>query len=113
MYDVEQEPVVRKRARAVDLSILIVTWNSERWIDRCLRSIPAACEGLEYEVVVHDNASTDRTIDHLGEAKVLRASENVQVAVSIDESEVAGMVPAIPERSLQVRPVAIAAGHRP
>jgi len=38
------------------LSILIVTWNSERWIDRCLRSIPAACEGLEYEVVVHDNS---------------------------------------------------------
>ena len=43
--------------RALDLSILIVTWNSERWIDRCLRSIPAGCEGLEYEVVVHDNSS--------------------------------------------------------
>jgi len=39
------------------LSILIVTWNSERWIDRCLRSIPAACEGLDYEIVVHDNSS--------------------------------------------------------
>jgi GT2 family glycosyltransferase len=38
------------------LSILIVTWNSERWIDRCLRSIPAACEGLDYEIVVHDNS---------------------------------------------------------
>jgi N-acetylglucosaminyl-diphospho-decaprenol L-rhamnosyltransferase len=76
MYDVEQAPVVRTRARALDLSILIVTWNSERWIDRCLRSIPAACEGLEYEVVVHDNASTDRTLDHLGEANVLRSTEN-------------------------------------
>jgi GT2 family glycosyltransferase len=38
------------------LSILIVTWNSERWIDRCLRSIPAACDGLGYEVVIHDNS---------------------------------------------------------
>jgi len=47
---------------AMDLSILIVTWNSERWIDRCLRSIPAACEGLEYEVVLHDNASDDATL---------------------------------------------------
>ena len=46
------------KTRALDLSILIVTWNSERWIERCLRSIPAACEGLEYEVVIHDN-STD------------------------------------------------------
>ncbi len=76
MFDVEQVPVVRTRARALDLSILIVTWNSERWIDRCLRSIPAACEGLAYEVVVHDNASTDSTLEHLGEASVLRSTKN-------------------------------------
>ena len=49
-------PSPSSRLRTMDLSILIVTWNSERWIDRCLRSIPAACEGLEYEVVVHDNS---------------------------------------------------------
>jgi GT2 family glycosyltransferase len=76
MFDLEQVPAVRPRARAVDLSILIVTWNSERWIDRCLRSIPAACEGLEYEVVVHDNASTDSTLQHLGDANILRSSRN-------------------------------------
>ena len=76
MFEVEQAPIVRPRVRALDLSILIVTWNSERWIDRCLRSIPAACEGLEYEVVVHDNASSDRTLDHLGEANVLRSTKN-------------------------------------
>jgi N-acetylglucosaminyl-diphospho-decaprenol L-rhamnosyltransferase len=51
--------------KPLDLSILIVTWNSERFIDRCLRSIPAACEGLAYEVVVHDNASVDDTLSHL------------------------------------------------
>jgi len=39
-----------------ELSILIVTWNSERWIDRCLRSIPAACDGLAYQVVQWDNS---------------------------------------------------------
>ncbi|HJT17361.1 MAG TPA: glycosyltransferase family 2 protein [Thermoanaerobaculia bacterium] len=38
------------------LSILIVTWNSERWIDRCLQSIPAACEGVPREVVLWDNS---------------------------------------------------------
>jgi|SRR5581483_9754308 len=47
---------------AVDLSILIVTWNSERWIDRCLRALPAACEGLAYEVVLYDNSSSDGTL---------------------------------------------------
>lgn len=59
-----------------DLSILIVTWNSGRFIDRCLRSIAAACEGLSYEVVVHDNASDDDTLAHLGEAQVIRSISN-------------------------------------
>lgn len=49
-------------SRVLDLSIVIVTWNSERWIERCLRSIPAACDGLRYEVVIHDNASADATV---------------------------------------------------
>ncbi|HEX6640058.1 MAG TPA: glycosyltransferase family 2 protein [Thermoanaerobaculia bacterium] len=61
---------------ALDLSILIVTWNSGRFIDRCLRSIAAACEGLSYEVVIHDNASSDDTLAHLGEASVIRSISN-------------------------------------
>src|SRR5207302_9804164 len=44
------------------LDIVIVTWNSERWIERCLRSLPAACDGLSYDVVVYDNSSADRTL---------------------------------------------------
>lgn len=64
-------------ARAIDLSILIVTWNSERWIDRCLRSIPAACEGLAYEVLVYDNASHDGTLGRInGNARVIRSQRN-------------------------------------
>lgn len=47
------------------LSILIVTWNSERWIERCLASLPAACEGLDYEVLIHDNASSDATLERM------------------------------------------------
>lgn len=57
MIEEAERATPRTEVRALDLSILIVTWNSERWIDRCLRSIPAGCEGLEYEVVVHDNSS--------------------------------------------------------
>lgn len=60
----EAAPVLREapRARTADISILIVTWNSARWIDRCLASIPAACEGLEHEIIVYDNASSDDTL---------------------------------------------------
>lgn len=65
-FDSAARPVGRAAAQAaepqrVDVSILIVTWNSARWIERCLASIPAACEGLAYEVVVFDNASADQT----------------------------------------------------
>src|SRR5258705_6077282 len=56
MMEEAEETRTRTEVRALDLSILIVTWNSERWIDRCLQSIPAGCEGLEYEVVIHDNS---------------------------------------------------------
>ena len=64
----------------VELSILIVTWNSERWIERCLRSIDAACDGIAYEVLVYDNASTDATLSCVGQAPspvtVIRSSAN-------------------------------------
>jgi N-acetylglucosaminyl-diphospho-decaprenol L-rhamnosyltransferase len=65
----------------VDLSILIVTWNSERWIERCLGSIAAACEGIAYEVLVYDNASSDGTLSRVGQAPspvahVIRSNEN-------------------------------------
>ena len=67
------------KTAAVDLSILIVTWNSERWIERCLRSIPEACEGIEYEVLLHDNASRDRTLSIVSCApsiRVIRSDRN-------------------------------------
>lgn len=76
------------RARALDLSILIVTWNSERWIERCLQSIPAACDGLEYEIVVADNASEDRTLSIVGttRANVLRSSTNAGFAAGTNRA---------------------------
>lgn len=66
MYEPMLTTAAAPLARTVELSVVIVTWNSERWIDRCLRSIPAACEGLQYEVIVHDNASEDRTLSIVG-----------------------------------------------
>lgn len=64
--------------QTIDVSILIVTWNSERWIERCLRSIDAACEGLAYEVLIYDNASNDATLQRIpsAEARVIRSTKN-------------------------------------
>jgi GT2 family glycosyltransferase len=70
----------RPQPAVLDLSILIVTWNSERFIDRCLRSISAACNGLSYEVVVYDNASGDGTLGRLGDVHVIRSLSNLGFA---------------------------------
>jgi len=60
------------------VSIVIVTWNSSRWIDGCLRSIPEACGGMAYEIVIYDNASSDRTLQLVTDrgAQVIRSTVN-------------------------------------
>lgn len=43
----------------MDLSIVIVNWNTREDLRQCLVSIPAGCAGYEYEIFVVDNASAD------------------------------------------------------
>ncbi len=45
------------------ISFIILTWNSEKTIENCLRSIAHLCEsqGTDYEIIVVDNGSTDQT----------------------------------------------------
>ena len=45
-----------------DVRIVIVSWNVERLLERCLRSLPGACAGLDWECVVVDNASRDNSV---------------------------------------------------
>ena len=43
------------------LSIIIITWNSEEFIEKCLRSIFDTKGSIDLEVIVVDNASQDGT----------------------------------------------------
>jgi len=43
----------------MDLSIIIVNWNSATFVKKCLESIYANADGLEFEIVVVDNNSRD------------------------------------------------------
>ena len=74
----EPAPPALREVRPHELSILIVTWNSARWIDRCLASIPAACGDLEHEIIVYDNASFDDTLQIIGgrEDLLIRSDSN-------------------------------------
>jgi GT2 family glycosyltransferase len=47
----------------VDLGIVIVNWNTRDLLLRCLETVFASGGGLQYRVVVVDNASTDGSAD--------------------------------------------------
>jgi GT2 family glycosyltransferase len=47
---------------AVDLSIIIVTYNSSAYIQACLRSILVQVREVDHEIIIVDNASSDETI---------------------------------------------------
>lgn len=49
----------------MDLSISIVSWNTREILDQCLHSVFATANGLELEVTVVDNASSDGTQEML------------------------------------------------
>ena len=71
----------------IDVSVVIVTWNSERWIERCLHAIEAACDGLPHETIVYDNASFDGTLRRVGpDVQVVTGGENAGFAAGINRA---------------------------
>jgi GT2 family glycosyltransferase len=57
---------VRNRAAvSLDLSIVIVNWNGGDLLRRCVASIVAAKPAAAYDIIVVDNASSDRSVADL------------------------------------------------
>lgn len=50
-----------------DLSVCIVNWNTRQHLKACLESLYTHAEGLELEVIVVDNASSDGSAAMVGE----------------------------------------------
>jgi N-acetylglucosaminyl-diphospho-decaprenol L-rhamnosyltransferase len=72
----------------LDLSIVIVAWRSLTDLPGCLAALPAAAAGLQYELVVVDNASDDGTVAWLRAShphvRLLENDENVGFARAVN-----------------------------
>lgn len=55
------------REDTIEVSIVIVNWNSRDHLIRCLQSVPPAATGVKYEVIVVDNASSDGSLSAVRE----------------------------------------------
>lgn len=73
-----------KVKRVIDLSIICVNWNSLDYLRKCIASIYAETRGMEFEIIVVDNASPEGGVEGLLElfpaVKIIKSEENLGFA---------------------------------
>jgi len=66
---------------AIELSVVLVSFNARELLEVCLRSLENALTGLVHEIIVVDNASQDGAADMVAErfpgVRLLRNAENL------------------------------------
>lgn len=72
-----------------DLSVCFVNYNSDSYLAKCLASIKERTTGLDYELIIIDNDSSDSSLEQAvkaaPEAKVLRNYENLGFAKALNQ----------------------------
>lgn len=67
-----------------DLTISIINWNTREFLDQCLSSVFETVRGIDFDVVVVDNASSDGSTDMVREkyplVRLIENRENVGFA---------------------------------
>jgi GT2 family glycosyltransferase len=85
----------------------IVSWNTAALLDRCLAALPAATNGLNAEVVLVDNASSDHSVEvarrHAG-VTVVANEENVGYARGMNQALTHDAGPTPPEVLIALNP---------
>lgn len=68
------------------LSVIVITWNAQKDVETCIRSIVESTEGIPTEIIVVDNGSTDGTIEVLEsfgrDIRLTKLPENKGVAAA-------------------------------
>ncbi len=73
----------------MDVSIVIVSWNSEDWLRKCLASIFKQTSEITFEVIVIDNASSDQSVkvamNEFANVKVIENTLNKGWATGVNQ----------------------------
>lgn len=73
-----------KRKLSMDLSIILVNWNSMNYLRECIPSVYEWTHGISFEIIVVDNASPEGNVDALKsefpQIRLIKSSENVGFA---------------------------------
>jgi GT2 family glycosyltransferase len=73
----------------VDVSAVIVTYNSREVVGACIESLRRNTAGVSYEVIVVDNASRDGTADEIGrrfpDVRIIARRRNAGLPAGINE----------------------------
>ncbi len=75
----------------MELSVVLLTWNSEKYIAPCLGSLLKSIKHLDSEIIIIDNHSTDNTFSLLEKYRserisIIKNSENKGVAAARNQA---------------------------
>ncbi|HBU06752.1 MAG TPA: hypothetical protein DEB09_01585 [Candidatus Magasanikbacteria bacterium] len=62
----------------MDLSVITVTWNSQDFIEKQIKSVVLGCKDITYEQIVVDNASTDKTVELVEKYSSVKLIKNLE-----------------------------------
>ncbi len=72
----------------MELSVIVVSYNAAAFLERCMASVAAHCAGIEHEVCVVDNASTDNSAaivrEKFPQARLIALERNVGFAAGVN-----------------------------
>ena len=67
--------------KPIDISIIIVNWNTRHLLAKCIHSIYETCQGIDLEIILVDNASEDGSVTMVRrsfpEIRLIENTENV------------------------------------
>ncbi|MBU2540549.1 MAG: glycosyltransferase family 2 protein [Candidatus Omnitrophica bacterium] len=74
----------------MNISIGIVSCNNREILRRCIKSIYATCQDTDFEVIVVDNNSSDRSqemlVDEFPEVRIIENKQNLGFAKSVNQA---------------------------